>query len=132
MLDLSLLHSRKNLSHAQLVNKMCLYCLFPVVDKSGTSCCHLVTRLMRPTNSQQVVPTSLISSACINKLLTSCRQQARSNLLRTACINLVIAWGTPCSRSVAVIMHTTSQQDDETSSAITSWYRVEREGKLAT
>jgi hypothetical protein len=42
----------------------------PVVDKSGTSCYHLVTRLMRPTDSQQVVPTSLISSAR-NKLLTS-------------------------------------------------------------
>ena len=38
--------------------------------KSGTSCYHLVTRLMRPTDSQQVVPTSLISSAR-NKLLTS-------------------------------------------------------------
>jgi hypothetical protein len=52
---------------SQVVNKMCL---FPVVDKSGTSCYHLVTRLMRPTDSQQVVPTSLISSAR-NKLLTS-------------------------------------------------------------
>jgi hypothetical protein len=48
-------------------------CLFPVVEKSGTSCYHLVTRLMRPTDSQQVVPTSLISSACnklFNKLIT--------------------------------------------------------------
>jgi hypothetical protein len=35
---------------AQLVNKMCSHCLFPVVDKSGTSCYHLVTRLMRPTD----------------------------------------------------------------------------------
>ena len=55
---------------SQLVNKMCSHCLFPVVDKSGTSCYHLGTRLMRPTDSQQVVPTSLISSAR-NKLLTS-------------------------------------------------------------
>jgi hypothetical protein len=70
-----------------------------VVDKSGTSCYHLVTRLMRPTDSQQVVPTSLISSAR-NKLLTSWWQQARSNLLRTACISLV---GTTCSKSVTVI-----------------------------
>jgi hypothetical protein len=35
---------------SQLVNKMCSHCLFPVVDKSGTSCYHLVTRLMRPTD----------------------------------------------------------------------------------
>ena len=55
---------------SQRVNKMCSRCLFPVVDKSGTSCYHLVTRLTRPTDSQQVVPTSLISSAR-NKLLTS-------------------------------------------------------------
>jgi hypothetical protein len=67
---------------------MCSHCLFPVVDKSVTSCHHLVTRLMRPTNSQQVYLTSLISSAR-NKLLTSWWQQARSNLLRTACISLV-------------------------------------------
>ena len=55
---------------SQLVNKICSHCLFPVVDKSGTSCYHLVTRLMRPTESQQVVPTSLISSAR-NKLMTT-------------------------------------------------------------
>jgi hypothetical protein len=30
---------------SQLVNKMCSHCLFPVVDKSGTSCHHLVTTL---------------------------------------------------------------------------------------
>jgi hypothetical protein len=65
---------------------MCSHCLFPVVDKSGTSCYHLVTRLMRPTDSQQVVPTSLISSAR-NKLLT-------------ISISLV---GTTCSKSVTVI-----------------------------
>jgi hypothetical protein len=44
--------------------KMRSHCLFAVVDKSGTSCYQLVTRLMRPTDSQQVVSTSLISSAC--------------------------------------------------------------------
>jgi hypothetical protein len=55
---------------SQLVNKMYSHCLFPVVDKSGTSCYHLVTRSMRPTDSQQVVPTSLISSAR-NKLMTT-------------------------------------------------------------
>ena len=73
---------------------MCSHCLFPVVDKSGTSCYHLVTRLMRPTDSQQVVPTILISSAR-NKLLTS-----YGSNLRTACISLV---GTTCSKSVTVI-----------------------------
>jgi hypothetical protein len=54
-----------------------------IVDKSGTSCYYLVTRLMRSTDSQQVVPISLISYAS-NKLLTSWWQQgeqARSNLL---------------------------------------------------
>jgi hypothetical protein len=55
---------------SQLVNKMCSHCFFVVVDKPRTSCYHLVTALMRPTDSQQVVPTSLISSAC-NKLLPS-------------------------------------------------------------
>jgi hypothetical protein len=55
---------------SQLVNKLYSHCLFPVVDKSGTSCYHLVTRLTRPTDSQQVVPTSLISSAR-NNLLTN-------------------------------------------------------------
>jgi hypothetical protein len=72
---------------------MCSHCLFPVADKSGTTCYHLVTRLTRPTDSQQVVPTSLISSAR-NMLLTSWWQHARSNLLRTACISRV---GTTCS-----------------------------------
>ena len=31
---------------SQFVNKMCSHCLFPVVDKSGTSCYHLVTRVV--------------------------------------------------------------------------------------
>ena len=61
---------------------------------------HRVTKLMRSTDPQQVVPTSLISSAR-NKLLTSCRQQSRSNFLRTSCISLV---GTTCSKSVTVII----------------------------
>ena len=46
-------------------------CMFPVVDKSGTSCYHhFVARLGSPTDLQQVVPISLSSSAR-NKLLTS-------------------------------------------------------------
>ena len=71
---------------SQLLNNMCSHCLFPVIDKPETSCYHLVTTLMRPTDSQQVVLTSLISSAR-NKLLTSRWQPAPSNWLRTACIN---------------------------------------------
>jgi hypothetical protein len=99
VIDLHIPHWSTRVKISQLVNRMCSHCLFPVVDKSGTSCYHLVTRLMKPTDSQQVVPTSLISSAR-NKLLTSWWQQARSNLLRTACISLV---ATTCSKSVTVI-----------------------------
>ena len=64
---------------SQLVNKMCSHCLFRVVDKSGTSCYHLVTRLMRSADSQQVVSISLISSACNKMIPTS----SYSNVLRT-------------------------------------------------
>jgi hypothetical protein len=54
-------------------------CLFRVVEKSGTSCYHLVTRLMRSADSQQVVSISLISSACNKMIPTS----SYSNVLRT-------------------------------------------------
>ena len=40
-------------------------------DKSGTSCYHLVTRLMTVTDLLQVVPTRLIQ-AVRNKLLRAC------------------------------------------------------------
>ena len=40
-------------------------------DKSGTSCYHLVTRLMTVTDLPQVVPTRLIQ-AVRNKLLRAC------------------------------------------------------------
>jgi hypothetical protein len=43
-------------------------------DKSGTSCYHLVTRLMTATDLLQVVPTSLIQ-AVRNKLLRVCCHQ---------------------------------------------------------
>jgi hypothetical protein len=55
---------------SQLVNRMCSHCFFPVVNKSGTSCYHLVTRLMMPTDSQQVVQTSPVSSARNNLMKT--------------------------------------------------------------
>ena len=43
--------------------------LFQIFDKSKTSCYHLVTRLMRPTDLQQAVSTTRNKSAR-NKLLT--------------------------------------------------------------
>jgi hypothetical protein len=43
-------------------------------DKSGTSCYHLVTRLMTVTDLLQVVPTRLIQ-AVRNKLLRTCCHQ---------------------------------------------------------
>jgi hypothetical protein len=64
------LHCTARVKILQHVNKMCSHCFFPVANKSGTSCYHLVTRSMRPTSSQQVVRTSLIPSAR-NKLLTN-------------------------------------------------------------
>ena len=50
-------------------------------DKSGTSCYHLVTRLMTVTDLLQVVPTRLIP-AVRNKLLRACCHQLVNNLLR--------------------------------------------------
>jgi hypothetical protein len=88
-------HAQK--SHSSLSTTCVLACLFPVVEKSGTNCYHFVTRLTRPTDSRQVVPTSLISFVR-NKLMHAW-QQAPSNLLRTACISLV---GTTCIKSVTV------------------------------
>jgi hypothetical protein len=67
---------------SQLFKKMCSHCLFPVVDKSGTSCYHQVWYRLH---------------------VTSWWQQARSNLWRTACISLV---GTTCSKSVTVRLAT--------------------------
>ena len=43
-------------------------------DKSGTSCYHLVTRLMTVTDFLQVVPTRLVQ-AVRNKLLRACCHQ---------------------------------------------------------
>jgi hypothetical protein len=78
---------------------MCLHCLLPVVDKSGTSCYHLVTRLMRPTTTcsnksdiglvdiriQDVF--ALLVASCWqvwNKLLSSCNKidEANNNLFQ--------------------------------------------------
>jgi glutathione peroxidase-family protein len=62
-------------------------------DKSGTSCYHLVTRLMTVTDLLQVVPTRLIH-AVRNKLLRiACCHQLVNNLLRADDGRLV---GTTC------------------------------------
>ena len=68
-------------------------------DKSGTSCYHLVTRLMTVTDLLQVVPTRLIQ-AVRNKLLRACCHQLVNNLLRADDIRLV---GTTCCKSVGLI-----------------------------
>jgi hypothetical protein len=65
-------------------------------DKPGTSCYHLVTRLMTVTDLQQVVPTRLIQ-AVRNKLLRACCHQLVNNLLRADDIRLL---GTTCCESV--------------------------------
>jgi uncharacterized MnhB-related membrane protein len=57
-------------------------------DKSGTSCYHLVTRLMTVTDLLQVVPTRLIQAVC-NKLLQACCHQFVNNLLRADDIRLL-------------------------------------------
>jgi hypothetical protein len=75
------------------------YVCIPCCSQLLTSLEQIVI-ILHKVDSQQVVPTSLISSAR-NKLLTSWWQQARSNLLRTALrISLV---GTTCCESVTVI-----------------------------
>jgi hypothetical protein len=68
-------------------------------DKSGTSCYHLVTRLMTVTDLLQVVPTRLIQ-AVRNKLLRACCHQPVNNLLRADDIRLV---GTTCCESVGIV-----------------------------
>ena len=73
-------------------------------DKSGTSCYHLVTRLMTVTDLQQVVATRVIQ-AVRNKLLRACCHQLVNNLLRADDIRLV---GTTCCESVGLINHVTT------------------------
>jgi hypothetical protein len=65
----------------QTCNNWCVFTCVVPVDKSGTSFYRLVTRLMRPIDSQQVVPTSLISSAHDNKLMTTSSSQLVTNSL---------------------------------------------------
>jgi hypothetical protein len=86
-----LLSSRYQDVFALLVSSCC--------DKSGTSCYHLVTRLMTVTDLLQVVPTKLIQ-AVRNQLLRACYQLV-NNLLRVCwphqrCYKMI----TICSRLV--------------------------------
>ena len=67
--------------------------------QSGTSCYHLVTRLMTVTDLLQVVPTRLIQ-AVRNKLLRACCHQLVNNLLRADDIRPV---GTTCCESVGLV-----------------------------
>ena len=68
-------------------------------DKSGTSCYHLLTRLMMVTDSLQVVPTRLIQ-AVRNKLLRACCHQLVNNLLRADDIRLAADWANLYSLSI--------------------------------
>ena len=58
-------------------------------DKSGTSCYHLVTRLMTVTDLLQVVPTRLIQAVRSNKLLTTCYVKTISDLLEQLDVSLL-------------------------------------------
>jgi hypothetical protein len=63
-------------------------------DKSGTSCYHIVTRLMTVTDLLQFVPIGRIQAVC-NKLLPACCHQLVNNLLRAddiRCIGTTCAW----------------------------------------
>jgi hypothetical protein len=71
-------------------------------DKSGTSCYHLVTRLMTVTDWLQVVPTRLIQ-AVRNELLRACCHQLVNNLLRADDIRLVGTVVQVCCESVGLI-----------------------------
>ena len=59
----------------QAVNKISSHCLFPVVDKSGTSCYQLVTTLMTVTDLLQV---------CSNKFNIVWTQQVVNSLMTTS------------------------------------------------
>ena len=59
---------------------MSSHCLFPVVDKSGTSCYQLATRLMTVTDLLQV---------CLNKFDIAWTQQVVNSLMTTSSKQLV-------------------------------------------
>jgi hypothetical protein len=54
-------------------------------DKCGTSCYHLVTRLMTVTDLRQVVPTGLIQAVFV----TSCYELVVINLLTTCYVQTI-------------------------------------------
>jgi hypothetical protein len=99
------LHTYK---YAQAVITMCSLVLrFSLLvpsccDKSGTSCYHLVTRLMTVTDLLQVVPTRLIQ-AVRNKLLRACSHQLVTCRRYQTCWNnlLRVCWPhQPCYKMI--------------------------------
>ena len=68
-------------------------------DKSGTSCCQLVTRLMTVKDSLKVVPTRLIQ-VVHNKLLRACCHELVNNFLQADNIRFV---GATCCESVGLL-----------------------------
>ena len=78
-------------------------------DKSGTSCYHLVTRLITVTDLLQVVIPTRLLQAVRNKLLRACCHQHVNNLLSAHDIRLV---GTACYESVGLINLVISQDDN--------------------
>jgi hypothetical protein len=82
-------------------------------DKSGTSCYHLVTRLMMVTDLLQVVPTKLIQAVRNYKLLRTCCHQL--NVIRAdyqTCWNnlLRVCWPRqPCYKMIKNLFQTCQQ-----------------------
>ena len=61
---------------SQLVNKICSHCLFPVVDKSGTSWYHLVTNKSGTSWYHLVTVSSCNKVDEANRLATSCSKKS--------------------------------------------------------
>ncbi len=71
-------------------------------DKSGTSCYHLVTRLMTVTDLLQVVPTRLIQAVRNNLLPICCYQLVTCRRYQTCWNNLLrVCWPhQPCYKMI--------------------------------
>ena len=76
-------------------------------NKSGTSCYHLLTRLMAVTDLLQVVPTRLIQlfvTSCyelvVIKLLTICYGQTTAPLLEQLVASLLASSSQPCYKMI--------------------------------
>ena len=91
-------------------------------DKSGTSCYHLVTRLMTVTDMSQVVPTTLIQ-AVRNELLRACCHHLVNNLLRADDIRL---FGTTCRETVGLIYLVQYKMIATCSRLVNNWVKAVR------